>query len=355
MRRGLSIVSAVLIVTLSGSSMAGGGGFDRAIESATARVVKLYGLGTGLQKGYGTGVIVSPDGLVLTVHSLLIDAQGILAVAADGTRYEAAVIARDREKQLALLRLRRLLEREKNAIPSNEPDAPGDFAPLAFFDLTRDVPLMPGDWVIAAGNAFKIADGAEPVSIAHGVFSTRTHLDARRRVKDFPYRGEVLVIDAITSNPGAPGSALVDLDGGFVGMIGRVVTSNLTHTHFNHAVPRDVLLDFFTEATGSLGNGPASDASPDHDQAKPFDPGIRLSRAGYRKVLPYVARVQRESSAQRAGLRKDDLILSVNGKTVADVSEYDKVVSTLACGEPVDLVVRRGRRIVTIHVEAESP
>ena len=355
MRSGRSALFFVLIGTLLPAGATLGGGFDRAVESATARVVKLYGLGAGRQEGYGTGVIVSRDGLVLTVHSLLIDARAILAVAADGTRYQAAVVTRDSPRQLALLRLKHPGDSDGDATGLNEPNDPGEIGPLDFFDLNEQVPLMPGDWVIAAGNAFKIADGSEPVSIAHGVFSIRTRLDARRRVKDFPYRGDVLVIDAITSNPGAPGSALVNLDGRFVGMIGRVVMSNLTHTQFNYAVPRDVLFDFLTEATESVRRDAAVAHLPDHDQSETLDLGIRLSRTGYRKVLPYVARVRRNSLAQRAGVRKDDLILSFNGTTVGDADDYDECAQALVRGQAVDLVIRRGRRIITIKVDPELP
>lgn len=347
------------------------GGFERAIASAAPRVVKLYGLGAGLQAGYGTGVVVSSDGLVLTVLSLLVDARIIRAVAADGTRYEAEVVHRDTARQLALLRL-------KAAANSGAATATGDesarlvdtatssdgtrVGPLPFFDLYNGgdagdgdrsicgVMLEPGDWVLAAGNPFKVADGPEPVSIAHGVFSTRTHLDARRRVKDFPYTGDVLVIDAITSNPGAEGSALVNLDGQFVGMIGRVVVSNLTHTHFNYAMPCDVLHDFFVEAMGNAGK---ITTPPREEEPAVFDAGIKIARTGYQKVLPFVERVRRNSPADHAGVRADDLVLSLNGQPIADVEAYDARMKTLRPRQSVELVVRRGRAILTLNLEPE--
>ncbi|MHC4695131.1 MAG: S1C family serine protease [Planctomycetota bacterium] len=338
------------------------GGYNRAIESASVRVVKLYGLGAGIQEGYGTGIVVSEDGLVVTVLSLLIDARVVRAIAHDGTRFEAHVVHRDPRRQLALLQLR---ESERSAHRTQRESARAKtrgsadgVGPLPFFDLAREMQeamLRPGMWVLAAGNPFKIADGAEPVTVAHGVFSGWTRLDARRRVKDFPYHGEVLVIDAITSNPGAPGSALVDLEGDLVGMIGRVVLSNMTHTHFNYAIPREVLHAFMLEAAA-----PAPDAAMAAGQELPgtahravarVDPGIRLTRAGYRKVLPFVERLRRDSPAARAGVRKDDLILSLNGQAMPDVAAYDARLSVLSPDEPIDLVIRRGRTILSIRIE----
>jgi len=331
---------------------AGGGGFDRAVESALPRVVKLYGLGVGAQAGYGTGVVVSSDGLVLTVLSLLIDARRVRAVTADGTLYEAEVVHRDNARQLALLRIKSP-DQDSKAVTKRD-----SVHGFAYFDLKcdpaakQDEPLHPGDWVLAAGNPFKVADGAEPASVVHGVFSARTRLDARRQVKEFPYRGDVLVIDAITSNPGAPGSAVVDIDGRFVGMIGREVVSNLTHTHFNYAMPRDVLCEFLNEATGVTPRDALAGAADSSEPA--VDPGIRLMRTGYRDIPPMVERVRRGSAAERAGVRQDDLILSLNGKNIANPEEYDERLRAIAAGEGIDLVIRRGRNIVTIRVEQEK-
>jgi serine protease Do len=249
-----------------------------------------------------------------------------------------------------LLRLKSPDQGGDTAIP------PDTIGPFAHFDLkcgaADEAALRPGDWVLAAGNPFKVADGAEPVSVVHGVFSARTRLDARRQVKEFPYQGDVLVIDAITSNPGAPGSAVVDVEGRFVGMIGREVVSNLTHTHFNYAMPRDVLCEFFKEATGVTPRDTLAAAGNASDGG--VDPGIRLTRTGYRDIPPMVDRVRRGSAAELAGVRQDDLILSINGKNVANPEEYDERLRSIAAGEGIDLVIRRGRNVVTIRLEPEK-
>lgn len=339
------LVCVALTAPWCASALADTDGFEPAIDKITPAVVKLYGTGAGAQAGYGTGVLVSPDGHVLTVLSLLIEAPRVRVVDWQGRRYEADVLHRDEPRQLALLQLKsedRRRERE-----DAEP-----IADLPYVDLTKEATLRPGDWIVAAGNAFKVAEGAEPVSVAHGVFSARTRLDARRRVRDFPYRDEVLVIDAITSNPGGPGSAVVNLDGEFVGMIGRFVVSNLTHTHFNYAMPRDVLLSFYEDATDPEMQGTFTRV--DRDENEPFDIGLRLAKVGYRQVLPFVERVKRDSPAAQAGIRKDDLILSVNGRTVSSVDEYEEQMTRVRPDEAIDIVVRRGGRIVPLRIESED-
>lgn len=338
------LLSCLLLLPLPVTMASGDSAFTHAFETALPRVVKLYGLGAGKQAGYGTGTIVSEDGLVLTIFSLLIDARHIRAVTSDGTVYGARLVHRDPLRQLALLKLH-------SAEKDDQDSESRPIGPFKFFDLNESAPLQAGDWILSVGNAFKVAEGAEPMSAAHGVFSARTFLDARRRLKDFPYRGEVLVIDAITSNPGAPGSAVVNLEGGFVGIVGRVVISNLTHTHFNYAIPRKVLLDYFKDATAGPNAKPrATLVGIDLKQL-----GLKFSGVGYRTVLPFVEHVRSDSRAARAGVRRDDLILAVNGRTVADLRVLKDRLRGQSSMEPIELVVRRGDRIINVQIAPEPP
>ncbi len=385
----MKVVTQAVSCLLALSATLCAGGFDRAIVTANARVVKLYGLAAGAQLGYGTGIVVSPDGRVLTVLSLLIDARRVRAVTSEGTRFAAQVLARDAERQLALLQLVPWEDAERGGVDSDSSSVADSGAPrvgpFPSFDPILGTPLkpsgdpefprniakepprlQPGDWIVAAGNAFKVAEGSEPVSFVRGVFSTRTRLDARRRVRDFPYRGEVLVVDAVTSNPGAPGGAVVNLHGFLVGMVGRDVVSNLTNTHFNYAIPGDVLAAFLRDTetkknaaptptdssvVNSLDRRSAAEASAEETMNPSRDVGIRLARAGYQKVLPFVERVKLGSPAAQAGLQKDDLILSLNGKNIGDVADFHEQMKMLGPDEPVDLVVRRDRRILSLRME----
>ncbi|HUU85483.1 MAG TPA: trypsin-like peptidase domain-containing protein, partial [Phycisphaerae bacterium] len=313
------------------------GDFDHAIDTVTARTVKLYGLGAGLQEGYGSGILVSPGGQVLTVLSILVDARNLRAVTADGTVYPASVVHRDPDRQLVLLQL-------------EQPDTLGQEAlALPCFRDGSSHHLRPGDWVVAAGNAFKVADGAEPVSVAHGVFSGRINLDARRRTQDYPFHEQVLAIDAVTSNPGAPGGPLVDLDGRWVGMVGRVVVSNLTNTQFNHAVPVELCAEFLREARDPS-RSPTAEQPRRHDRDVSVDPGIKLFEMSYRKKLVYVESVRPSSPAARAGLRPDDLIVRANGRNVPDVAAFQRVLEQLKPGDGIELVVVRDDQLHNLNV-----
>ena len=74
------------------------------------------------------------------------------------------------------------------------------------FTLGSSNPVHAGDWILAVGNPFKVAEGEEPLSAMKGIISGRTKLAAVRGTQEFPYLGEVLLLDAITTGPGQAGS-----------------------------------------------------------------------------------------------------------------------------------------------------
>lgn len=324
----------------------------RAVRQALASVVKLYGAGTAGERGYGSGVIVSADGLVVSAQALLLEAETVRAVTADGRLYRADVKHRDPGRQLALLQLRPYTrgdgaDAEPDTKPADSAAPPAAFQPL---EPGTSASLRPGDWVIALGNPFKVADGEEPVSVLKGVFSARTRLDARHHVQDFPYRGDVLIVDAITGNPGSQGGALVDLDGRWVGLVGRAAHSYLTNTRLNYAVPIEEVVAFLNEArTGRpLTPAPASTAGRGYH-------GIRLFSLAYRQGLPFVERVDLGSPADRAGLRKEDLILSANGVPTANSRAFQRTCDGLAPGDELILAIKRGQELLTVRLTLEKP
>ena len=202
---------------------------------------------------------------------------------------------------------------------------------------------------IAFGNWFKIAEGREPLSMNRGVFSLRMKLDARRLTQEFAYNGPVLVYDAMTANPGAPGGPLVNLDGQCIGIVGRLVESSATNTRINYALPSEEVLAFI----GGNVKPAASGGAPDAEKAKPYI-GISISRLGFRHVSPYVARVRAGSPAHAAGVRPDDLVLMVNGQRIGSAEAFHAAVARLTPGSDAELVLKRGREIVTVTLKVEA-
>ena len=317
------------LVVLFFSSALGAQEFDRSdvfhevIEKNQPRLVKVFGAGAGNVEGFSTGIIVSNDGKILTSQGVYLDGRQVRIVMPDGQQHIATILKRDRQRQLALLKI--------------------DAATPSFFDLPSEPVGKKGDWVVAICNAFRVADKDEPISATLGIISLRTQMEARLSKRDVAYRGELVLIDAITSNPGAAGGAVITLDGKLVGMVGKIINSSETNTRLNYAVPSHLLAQFIS--------GKLTEDNPEVAQgSKNAEFGIKLFSLGGRKSLAYIDRVKRGSPAAKAKLKPDDLIISIDGNKIGDVRQYQQVVDQLVPGEEVLMIVKRGQEILRIRI-----
>ncbi|MFQ5423751.1 MAG: S1C family serine protease [Phycisphaerae bacterium] len=308
-----------------------------AVARAAPAVVKLYGGGISRTHGYGTGVIVSPDGRIVTTLSLLTGSSNVRVVLSDGRTFDDTRLVRsDRYRQLALLKI--------------------EAADLPFLKPGDSDHVRVGDAVIALGNWYKVAEGDEPMSVTRGILSLKTNLNARRLAQPFDYAGPVLVCDAITSNPGAPGGVLIDLEGRFIGLIGRVVEAVNTNTRLNYALPAEQVAAFLGgEDAPTTQDTPLRMAAADpRGSASGERPapwlGLKLSKLGYRHVSAYVARVRPGAPAAKAGVRADDLILGIGGRRIPDATAYREAVARLTPGQVVQMIIKRGDRVLPLHV-----
>src|SRR5579872_1302737 len=112
------------------------------LDATLAKVVKIFGSG-GVRnlEGYGTGLLVSPNGHVVTVWSHLLDSGDVSAVLNDGRRFNAKFVKGDPARDLAVLKIE------------------GENLDLPYFDLRETVDASPGTRVLAYSNMFKVASG----------------------------------------------------------------------------------------------------------------------------------------------------------------------------------------------------
>ena len=303
------------------------GPFAAAIAYANQRTVQVYGAGIGREPGYASGLIVSAQGHILTAQGVYLAAERLRVVLPDGSEHLAKVERRSVPLQAVLLKI-------EAATPQH-------------FILPEKGVARKGDWVLSVSNAFKVAVGREKPSVNLGIVSLRTELDAKRGTQDVHYEGDVLLIDAITSNPGAPGGALVGVSGELVGMIGKIIEGRSTNTRLNYAVPADLLQKF---VAGKL--LAANPIEPPPSAGEKVDLGIRIFRLGGKKSPAYVDRVLPNSLAAKAGIKPDDLVVTIGDETVRDVEDYLRIEATLAAGQPIVLGVKRKVELLEITIGA---
>lgn len=302
-----------------------------AIATAQPRCVKLLGAGIGVEHGYAVGMLVSSNGLILCAQGIHLATPPVQVVLPDGRILPAEVVARSEPLQAALLRV--------------------EAATPEYFELPATFDARPGDWVLAIHNAFKVADKTEPLSANLGVIGARMPVDAKRKTQDVPYDGDALLLDAITSNPGAAGGPVLTPDGRLVGMIGRVLESKSTNTRLNYAVPIDRLRPFVQRETAATNAAPPV-ATP---ARRPFL-GFRLLLISGKDAPAYVDKVAPGSPAAKAGLQSDDLILTVNGEVVRSCGEYLAAEKKLVPGHAVQFAIKRQKAVLQMTIAvAEEP
>ena len=324
-------------------------------DEVNQKMVKLFGSGgfRGIAN-YGTGILISPDGHILTVASPMLDTSELIVHLSDGRRMRAVVVVIEPELDLALVKIK---------VEGKKPDEPTELD-LPYFDFAaaaKRPPAGPGDWVLAFGNMYEIAMRDEPLTVQRGIVSAYTKLHGLRGIFDFPYTGDVYMIDAITNNPGAAGGALTDRKGDLLGIVGREVRNVLSETWINYAIPVGAKVEIKDgEKTVALGVSEFVERAM-RGQYKPVQKAKEVTGpGGYHGIVfvpdilertpPYVEDVAPGSPAAKAGIRADDLVSFLDGEPVQSIKAFHDYVRRTRPGATVRFEVRRGDNLQTVEV-----
>ena len=263
----------------------------------------------------GSGVIVSPEGYVLTNNHVIDGADDIQLVFADGRRATAKVRGADPESYLAVLKV----EGE-------------DFPAITFGVLDR---VQVGDFVLAIGNPFGFGN-----TVTFGIVSAlgRNHLGINR-FEDF------IQTDAAI-NPGNSGGALVDTAGNLIGINSTIFSQSGGSLGIGFAIPvslaRSVLEQIIRDGAvtrGWLGLEPQEVTA---DIAK----ALALDSVG--GVL--IRGIVRNGPAEHAGIQARDVVLEIDGKPTRDATVLLARIAELTPGSTVSVKVWREKKLQAIDV-----
>lgn len=243
---------------------------SRVLEKAAPAVVKVKSANT-----YGSGVVVSPDGLVLTNRRVATQDVGgsPSVILADGSSVPARILKASVEHDVALLKIDRT-------------DLP--WIPMA----PEDPPA--GTWVAVIGKAFfKDSDDlvkTVKISLPDSNTVTLGTVNARDRLDDpdgrHAYKGEALFIDALV-NPGCEGGAVIDTAGRLVGIVAQLQTDGRTWDEIDFAAPASALTRLLSGADG----GRPADPAPTVPAWQDFSTELRDAAT---RILPSLARIRTE-------------------------------------------------------------
>ena len=271
--------------------------------------------------GTGSGVIVSPDGYIITNYHVIENNKEIEITTNDNKTYEAKVIGTDPDTDIAVLKIN---DNEK--------------LPYVYFgnsDATRI-----GEWVLAVGNPFNLNS-----TVTAGIISAKSRDLNKRDRKNESY----IQTDAAV-NRGNSGGALVNTNGELIGINTAISSMNGGYVGYSFAVPSNVarkvfedIIEFGDVQRGLLGViGQALDAQ----MAARFQVD---ETEGF-----YITDLEKGLGADLAGLEANDIIKSVDGIKIHEFADLSGYLATKRPGEKVSVVFRRDGKEKKVDVRLEK-
>jgi serine protease Do len=270
------------------------------------------------EHGLGSGVIVSPDGYILTNNHVVGHAEQIHVTLMDKREFTAKVIGKDAKTDLALIK-----------IDTNQK--------LPYATLGDSAKTQVGDWVMAIGSPFGFN-----LTVTSGIIS------AKGRALGGNY-DDFLQTDA-SINPGNSGGPLFNTQGQVIGVNTAIYSSTGSNAGIGFAIPIDLAKNVMEQLKehghvirGWLG---VEIQEVTADLAKSF--GLPVPEGAL------VAGVEKNGPAAKAGVQRGDIIIKYNGDTVHDEHELPEMVAQTPIGKTVPIEVIRDGKHITLSAKIEE-
>ncbi|MCF8237207.1 MAG: trypsin-like peptidase domain-containing protein [Saprospiraceae bacterium] len=266
-------------------------------------------LGFDEESSTGSGVILSSDGYIVTNHHVIAEGNRIEVTLNDQREYIATLVGTDPSTDIAVIHI------ETNGLP--------------YVDFANSDSLRVGEWVVAVGNPFNLES-----TVTAGIVSAKGR---SINILDDVYRVESFIQTDAVINPGNSGGALVNTRGDLIGINTAIITKSGKYEGYSFAVPSNLVLkvvgdlqEFGTVQRGILG---INVDNIDQKQAK--EVGLLPGQG----VM--ITRVNAGSAAYEGGLRRGDVILTIEGSRIQSVPELQEQVARARPGQTLAIQYSR--------------
>ncbi len=283
--------------------------FAPLVKAVRSGVVVVTTRNAGTSRSLGSGFVVTARGLVITNEHVIRNAQRVFVRLFDSREFEATVLGKDQQLDLAVLQLE-----GKSVFP---------VLPLGDSDA-----MQVGDWVVAIGAPFQL-----DASVTQGIVS------ARERSLHGGTGDDFLQVN-VQINPGNSGGPLFNMKGEVVGVTTSVIAES---QGIGFAVPINLLKDVLPNLVdnGKLDRGwMGLTVQEEHTQGK---------------VSVVVAAVSQDSPAAKAGIIRNDKLIAIGGKPVLNYQQAVRRIVTLSPGAQVKLKLQRGNAVFEAAVTLTTP
>ena len=271
-----------------------------------------------LEHSLGSGIVISPDGYILTNNHVVENASKIRVTFLGDKEYEAEIIGTDPPTDVALIKI--------------------DADNLPIVHIGDSDKLRVGDQVMAIGNPFGVGQ-----TVTLGIVSA---LGRNIGLMDY---SDLIQTDA-SINPGNSGGALVNMQGQLVGMNAAILSRSGGSQGIGFAIPTSMamrIVDSLRE-TGTVQRAYLGVLPQPVDQSMADYYGMDRPRG----VL--ITQVNEDTPAEKAGLKDGDIILSVDGREIKNPSMLRNVISLSEVGQEVELAIVREGKEKNVVVKLEK-
>ena len=272
-------------------------------------------------KASGSGVLISDDGYIVTNNHVIDKADKISVTLNDKNTYEAELIGKDPNTDLALLKIN------------------GEDFPHINYGNSNNVNI--GEWVLAVGNPYNLTS-----TVTAGIVSAKGR--DINILKSDPYSGSSAIESFIQTdaavNPGNSGGALVNTKGELIGINSAIQSNTGSYSGYSFAIPVNIvkkvvadLKEFGTVQRAYIGVS----ISNINDEI--------ASEIGEKDLNGvYISSITQGGAAQKAGIKAKDIIRKIGTKSINDVPELQEQISQFRPGEKVNITIERDDELLEI-------
>ena len=288
-------------------------------ESDSWALQFFYGDDSRKRVGTGSGVIISPDGYIITNHHVIENSSEVIVTTNDNKEYEAIIVGSDEVTDVAVLK-----------IDSNE-----KFEYILFGDSENS---QIGEWVLAVGNPYNLNS-----TVTAGIISSKS-----RDLNEYDQINQSFIQTDAAVNVGNSGGALVNINGELIGINTAIQSMTGGFVGYSFAIPSDIVRKIFEDILeyGDVQKGLLGVR------------GIAL-KSSYSRQLNltdtegfYIDIIEPGFGADLAGLKRGDIIKEIDGIKINKFSDLSGHLSTKRPGDKVNVIYSRenqlNRTVVTL-------
>ncbi len=296
-----------ITVTQKGSYYSSNNIFDWFFGDGTNRPQQMPS-----RQGVGSGVIISPEGLIVTNNHVIDEAEEISVILNDKREFKAKLIGTDPSTDIALIKI-----------------AASDLPVLKYSNSDN---LKLGEWVLAVGNPFNLTS-----TVTAGIVSAKSR---NIGINPDQMKIESFIQTDAAVNPGNSGGALVNTRGELVGINTAIASQTGSYSGYSFAVPSNIVqkvvadLTKFGEVQRALLNVNIGDVNAEVAKKYNLDKieGV------------FIVAVIQGGAADLAGIKDNDVILSIDEVNVNSTSELQEQISKHRPGDKITVVVKRDNK-----------